>query len=662
MGWNRWGSPLLVFSCLIFALLQGCGNGDGGGGTANEQDQTSPEVVAVTPTDGQTDVPTNALVTVTFSEPIDFNSINPSTFPVTQTALQGAIPLSGVFSIDPTNTIVTFTPDHPLALLATYVATVTHGVTDLSGNGLVNGNPGNANSFSWSFTTGTQGDASPPTAPANLTATAVSIGQINLSWTASSDNVGIAGYRVERCQGDAASCTSNPTDFVEIHTTTTTVYNDTGLSSTTTYTYRLRAADFSGNVSGYSNMATATTFGQWVTDKGSLNVNINNESRSPSIAAVGQDLYVSWSEVELDPGMQTYVPHLYVKRRVGSVWTTVPGAGATPYLNVDPLKAVRKSIIASDGLPSPTPYIAFSECPLGSGSVCQVYVKKRAGSDWALVGTGSLNVDFTQTAVLCSMVFIGGAPYVAWSEKDSTSGIFQVNVRTWNGVAWVDVGSRPLNVSPSADGNAPSLSAEGNVLYAAWSECGGTRCKVHVKKIDVAGSSDWAEVSDTDPAVKFNTKAELPVIAVGPGSVPYVAWQEVNLSTSYQIYVRRYDDATNSWVGVGSGSLNVNPSYQATSPAIGYNGTDVYVAWQESNTLASPTTGFIYVKRWTGSDWELVGGKSLNVSLNKVARSPAIAFAAPDSGSLIPSVVWSEYRELQQTGISVPNIYFSQFK
>jgi hypothetical protein len=45
-----------------------------------------------------------------------------------------------------------------------------------------------------------------------------------------------------------------------------------------------------------------------------------------------------------------------------------------------------------------------------------------------------------------------------------------------------------------------------------------------------------------------------------------------------------------------------------------------------------------------------------------VARSPAIAFAAPNSASLILSVVWSEYRELQQTGISAPNVYFSQFK
>ena len=44
-------------------------------------------------------------------------------------------------------------------------------------------------------------DTQPPTAPSNLTATAVSQSQINLSWTASTDTVGVTGYKVERCQG-----------------------------------------------------------------------------------------------------------------------------------------------------------------------------------------------------------------------------------------------------------------------------------------------------------------------------------------------------------------------------------------------------------------------------------------------------------------------------
>lgn len=96
-------------------------------------------------------------------------------------------------------------------------------------------------------------DTTPPSAPAGLTATGVSTSQINLSWTASSDNVGVTGYKVERCQG--AGCSN----FNQIATPTTTTYSDTGLTAATSYSYRVRATDAAGNVSGYSGSGTATT-------------------------------------------------------------------------------------------------------------------------------------------------------------------------------------------------------------------------------------------------------------------------------------------------------------------------------------------------------------------------------------------------------------------
>ena len=96
-------------------------------------------------------------------------------------------------------------------------------------------------------------DTTPPTAPTNLTATAVSTTQINLSWTASTDNVGVTGYKVERCSGAACA------NFVQIAAPTGTTFNDTGLAASTSYSYRVRANDAAGNNSGYSNTASATT-------------------------------------------------------------------------------------------------------------------------------------------------------------------------------------------------------------------------------------------------------------------------------------------------------------------------------------------------------------------------------------------------------------------
>ena len=97
-------------------------------------------------------------------------------------------------------------------------------------------------------------DTTPPSTVTGLTATAVSATQINLSWTAATDNVGVTGYRVERCQG--AGCTS----FVQIATPSTNSVSNSGLTAGTRYSYRVKAIDAATNVSvNYSTVATATT-------------------------------------------------------------------------------------------------------------------------------------------------------------------------------------------------------------------------------------------------------------------------------------------------------------------------------------------------------------------------------------------------------------------
>ncbi len=90
------------------------------------------------------------------------------------------------------------------------------------------------------------GDTSPPSAPSNLTATATNTSQINLSWGASTDNVGVTGYDVYR-------------NNVKITTTVANNYSDLNLTPTTSYSYFVKAHDAAGNVSAASNSASATT-------------------------------------------------------------------------------------------------------------------------------------------------------------------------------------------------------------------------------------------------------------------------------------------------------------------------------------------------------------------------------------------------------------------
>ena len=89
-------------------------------------------------------------------------------------------------------------------------------------------------------------DTQPPTAPTNLAATVIGPYQIDLSWTASTDNVGVAGYRIYRNGSPAATCAA-------------TTYSDTGLDSNAAFSYQVSAYDLSNNESAKSNIATGST-------------------------------------------------------------------------------------------------------------------------------------------------------------------------------------------------------------------------------------------------------------------------------------------------------------------------------------------------------------------------------------------------------------------
>jgi hypothetical protein len=78
-----------------------------------------------------------------------------------------------------------------------------------------------------SVTVSNAGDTLPPTAPAGLSASPAKR-KINLSWAASSDNVGVTGYQVWR-----AASAAGP--FSQIATVTVTSFTNTGLQSGSTW-------------------------------------------------------------------------------------------------------------------------------------------------------------------------------------------------------------------------------------------------------------------------------------------------------------------------------------------------------------------------------------------------------------------------------------------
>ena len=126
--------------------LSACGGGGGsttgGGGSSTAlTDTTALTVSSTTPVDSATSVARDSTITATFNEDVFATTTDAASFTL---AKSGAI--DGTVTFEASTNVATYTPGSELARLATYTATLSTAITDLSGNPL-------AADYSWSFTT-----------------------------------------------------------------------------------------------------------------------------------------------------------------------------------------------------------------------------------------------------------------------------------------------------------------------------------------------------------------------------------------------------------------------------------------------------------------------------------------------------------------------------
>ncbi|MDP9955951.1 endonuclease I/chitodextrinase [Epilithonimonas hungarica] len=110
------------------------------------------------------------------------------------------------------------------------------------------GGPAAQNTWPDTFNGGSTTDTEAPTVPTNLSVTGTTSSSISLSWTASTDNVGVSGYDIY----------ANNTYKTTVTTTSGTV---SGLDSSTTYILYVVAKDAAGNKSNNSDTVESTTSG-----------------------------------------------------------------------------------------------------------------------------------------------------------------------------------------------------------------------------------------------------------------------------------------------------------------------------------------------------------------------------------------------------------------
>ncbi len=227
-------------------------------------------------------------------------------------------------------------------------------------------------------------DTTKPTTPSAFTATAVSGTNINLGWTASTDNVGVTGYSIERCTG--ASCTT----WAQIATVTSTAYSDTGLTTATTYRYRVRANDAAGNLSSYSTAVVATTQAFSDTEPPSIPTNLTATSASST------QIDLSWGTSTDNVGVTGY----QLERCQGagcSSFTQISSLTATSYSDtaLSPATTYSYRVRATDAATNRSGYsVAANTATQYAGPITFTYTYDALGRVSHAAGSDGSSIDY----------------------------------------------------------------------------------------------------------------------------------------------------------------------------------------------------------------------------------------------------------------------------
>jgi fibronectin type 3 domain-containing protein len=240
-------SPLSNASNRILSYVDATIGKFNGNSTVLPWPPANPALLPITPTNFMKQPTTCDLTPPTAPTNLVAGAANPTTINLTWTASTDAV---GV-----TNYLV-FRDSLP-SPIASVVGTSTTfsdtGLTPLSSHSyrvIAGDGAGNLSGFSNTATASTPPDTTAPSSPTNLTAVGPNATTINLSWTASTDDVDVVGYNVYRDGG-----------ATPIATVSATNYSDTGLGIGSTHSYTVKAFDAANNLSAASNTATASTQG-----------------------------------------------------------------------------------------------------------------------------------------------------------------------------------------------------------------------------------------------------------------------------------------------------------------------------------------------------------------------------------------------------------------
>ena len=474
---------------------------------------------------------------------------------------------------------------------------------------------GNTSAYSNVATT-TITDATPPTAPTNLTAT-VTGGNVSLTWTASTDNVGVTGYQLERCQGNGCS------NFTQIATPppTATSYNDNALP-VGTYSYRLRAVDAAGNQSLFSNVAPA------VVPDTVLPTAPTNLSATPAGATVN----LSWTASTDNVGVTAY----QVERcqGTGCTFTQIAAPTGTTYSDTGlSVGSYSYRVRAVDGATNQSPYSNTANTsildvtpPTAPTNLTATATGNRADLSWTAstdnVGVNAYEVEYCAGPGCTLFAKIATPTGTTFSDLNLNPGPYSFRVRAVDAAGNTSPYSNTANATildtqaPTAPGGL-TATASGTQITLGWTastdnvgvtsyqveRCQGPACSTFA----IVAPINATTYTDTGlPVDSFSYRVRAFDAALNPSPYSNVATAITVSTPPGALAAYAFNEGTGTTTADASGN-GVTGTLQGPSwtnagkngKALSFNGTSNYVDLGRPSVLNS--TGSMTWEAWVNA-------------------------------------------------------------
>ncbi|RJF75290.1 hypothetical protein D3875_01985 [Deinococcus cavernae] len=318
---------------------------------------------------------------------------------------------------------------------------------------------------------------------------------------------------------------------------------------------------------------------------------------------------IAWSQKEATPGGYTAgTDRLYAARLGPGGWTRLGGL-----LNEDARHNVSR-LQAQLG-PDGQPWLSWAE-DAGIAHVDSTILSRWDGRAWSASAHYALRRNLSDAGKSSAFAVLpDGVPFLVWVNiyyPGAAAAVVQIAER--NEPSWTF--GRPLNVSLKNNAFFPAAAAAlDGTRYAAWLEGDVARSAVRVAR--QRPGEPWKLLGDP-LNFRTGTYTSAPVMRLTPAGEPVVAWLEDHQGLDH-VFVKRWNGMR--WVALGA-ALNVNAQASAARPSLALDQQgQAVVAWAEQRGQEPER---VYVRRWTGRTWTLLGGAALNTSLQARAYQPSV--------------------------------------